>query len=406
MKRFLSVVWLAMFLVALLPINALAGTPNQIQCAINNSCRYDTNAQCLISGPAGSGPLFGPRFPKVSDTKELATRIEDFIQKTVPGSPFKGLGSQIVELGQKYDVNPAFEVADANAETSLGTTGSGRAPQYDVNGIGVYGGKAGSNYPNVLAGTEGFFKLISSGTYLGPPANLTTIAQIEKIYSQAYERKTLNDLDGMHKILDGITTDSSSPSIAPVSSCADGTTTAGALGWDLGVGPHAMVSYDQGDVRWANHPYGTGKSPLSDSGCGPTAVAMVVATLTGDHSVTPVTIADKYGDKYHVAAGSSHALFPAAGQDYGLKVTSLGTDLGAAANIIRQGGLVIVTVSSGHFTLNGHIMVIRAITPDGTGFYLADPNGDGRNNDSENTAFTSSFLLGQGNLTSLWGFTK
>jgi hypothetical protein len=187
----------------------------------------------------------------------------------------------------------------------------------------------------------------------------------------------------------------------PGSACTSGDI----LGWTLS-GSCQMVSYDQGDSRWANVPYGDGKSPIADSGCGPTSLAMVGATLLNNTAITPETVAIKYGNQYHIAEGTSWGLFPVYAADNNLGFKDLGTDLNAAAGIIRSGGLVVISVDPGYFTSAGHLMVIRAVNPDGTLFYLADPNGDGVHGDSETRGFSADFLRSQGSMKHLWGYTK
>lgn len=178
------------------------------------------------------------------------------------------------------------------------------------------------------------------------------------------------------------------------------------IGWQF-EGACKMISYDQGDPKWANIPYGAGKTVISESGCGPTSLAMVGATLLNNSAITPETVATKYGDAYHDPnVGTSWSLFPRYAQDTGLRYSDLGTDFSAAAEILRAGGLVVISVDPGHFTGNGHLMVIRATNPSGTEFYLADPNGDGINNDSETRSFTADFLRTEGGMKHLWGYAK
>lgn len=177
------------------------------------------------------------------------------------------------------------------------------------------------------------------------------------------------------------------------------------LGWQLS-GECKMVSYDQTDTLWANHPYGSGKSPLANSGCGPTSLAMIAATLLRDSSITPVVVGDRYGDQYHIKGGSSWGLFPVFASDYNLRFTDLGTNLDGAAEIVRNGGLVVISADPGYFTNTGHLMVIRAVSQDGTEFYLTDPNGDGLKNDSETRSFTANFLRSSGAMKHLWGYSK
>jgi hypothetical protein len=188
---------------------------------------------------------------------------------------------------------------------------------------------------------------------------------------------------------------------------SDSEGTPGANGWEL-QGPNAMVYYGQCDPKWANVAYGTGKSSICEGGCGITSMAMVVATLSSEgKNETPETLAKKYGDVYHTSDGTSWALWPVAARDYGLQEQSLGTDLNKAADIVKAGGLVIISVDPGEFTSGGHIMVIRAVTDDGK-FLLADPNNAGSpaSNDTNKTPYSADFLRTQGSLKGLWSFTK
>src|SRR5436190_11152966 len=161
----------------------------------------------------------------------------------------------------------------------------------------------------------------------------------------------------MHKILDGIALADGSASQSPPTSFPQGSTTvsqcqgssnyqAGANGYDLS-GPNAMAHFYQCDAKWANHPYGKGKSSICEGGCGITSLAMVVDTLSGANE-TPLTLADKYGDRYHGSDGTDWSLWPVAAKDFGLNEQDIGVDLDKAASIIRQGGLVIMSVNAGY----------------------------------------------------------
>ncbi len=412
MKRLLAIIVTIGLVTTLLPQATFAASSQQKLCALYDACWYDAGSTCLISGPGGSGPLYGPAFPKVGDTKDLVSRITDFIKNSYPDTGMLANVNDMVSLGEKYNVNPALLVAVAAKETGMGTDGGiGDPPQHNF--WGARGsGDSWQSFPTYKASIEEYYQnLRTNSAYAAAWAKGNTASVDDIIYVASPPSE--NDTGGyvkqvhemMQKMLGGVSTDGSRNDIAPVSSCGAGSTSAGALGWDLS-GAHAMVSYNQGDTQWAGLPYGAGKTSIGSSGCGPTSMAMIAATLTGDHSITPKTIADRYGASYHVSEGTSWGVFPVFGADYGLKMTDLGTNLQAAANIIRQGGLVIISVDPGYFTGGGHLMVIRAVSADGSGFYLADPNGNGRHGDSETRAFTAEFLAGDGNLKNLWGYTK
>ena len=162
-----------------------------------------------------------------------------------------------------------------------------------------------------------------------------------------------------------------------------------------------MAHFYQCDPKWKNSLYGSWS--ICDNGCGITSVAMVVDTLK-NLNFTPDYYATKYGS-YDTQGGSSWNLFPAVEKDYGLKEADLGTDLTSAADYIRTGGLVIISVRAGAFTTGGHLMVIRAIDASGN-FYLANPGAYFDANSTETTGYSASYLTNQGALYHLFGFKK
>lgn len=178
--------------------------------------------------------------------------------------------------------------------------------------------------------------------------------------------------------------------------------TAAANGWDL-EGDHAMVSYNQGDPRWAGKPYGS--STIGPAGCGPTSVAMVLATLT-KRGFTPESVARRYRRFYVPGAGSSWGLFTTAFQENGLTSRNLGTNIEGLRDTIRKGGLGIISVDPGHFTGAGHIMVIRGMNEDGTKWFINDPNGKGKRGDSETKSFSTEFLRSTGAMKNIWAISK
>lgn len=179
--------------------------------------------------------------------------------------------------------------------------------------------------------------------------------------------------------------------------CDSSTTSGGPtpFGWEL----KDIVFYSQCDPKWANKPYGS-SGTICTSGCGLTSVTIAVATLTGNKDITPAVLAIKYASYHIPGSGTSWALLQRAADDYGLKNKDIGTDFGAAKEILKKGGLILAAFGSGAFTSQGHFMVIRAFDAEGK-FYIADPY-----NGNHNGGYTTSYIMSQGNLTNMWGYTK
>jgi hypothetical protein len=372
---------------------------------------FSEDDPCKTGVPGGNGPLLGPAFPKVSDTALLAQRISDYIKSVKPNSGLVNNGEDFVKYGQQYNVNPVLLVAVGQRETQFGTDGGiGNPPKHNF-----WGNRSGSgwaSYPDYAAAIEGYFNnLRTNSAYakVWAKGDAATVDDIIYIASPPSENATAAYVEFVHSLMDKILGGldgggSSAEPAAQASSDCGNANTAGTYGWEL-TGANAMVSYDQTDPKWSNHPYGADKSSIGESGCGPTSLAMIAATLLGDNSITPVTIADRYGAQYH-QDGTVWSLMPVFARDYGLKYQDLGTNLQAAADVLKGGGLVLISVDPGYFTSQGHFMVLRAVTPDGTAFYINDPNGKGRHGDSETRSFTTDFLVNEGSMLHLWGYSK
>lgn len=171
--------------------------------------------------------------------------------------------------------------------------------------------------------------------------------------------------------------------------------TAGAYGWELD-GTNSMVYYDQNE--WIGN-YGIGT--IKECGCGPTSLAMIIATLTGDKSVNPQTMSDfYYANNGQIGKGKDGKLncgsnwnWSAVEGKYSVKVTDIGTDLSKAQETLASGKLVLFSWEGAPFTSGGHIMVMRKYTPDGN-IYIASSGGS-QNHDQSNQAWNESiFKLG------------
>ena len=144
------------------------------------------------------------------------------------------------------------------------------------------------------------------------------------------------------------------------------------------------VSYLQTDPRWRYNDYSTTgeKTTIGASGCGPTAMAMVLATWA-DKNVTPSTEcawAKANGYKAY-KSGTYYGYFEPAGKRYGLKVRQLSwtniygnasSKLHAEAKAaIDRGDLVIACMGKGNWTSSGHYVLVWEIQ--GNTIYINDP---------------------------------
>ena len=138
-------------------------------------------------------------------------------------------------------------------------------------------------------------------------------------------------------------------------------------------GNTAVVYYNQLDERWANIMYGT-SSTIGEAGCGPTSMAMVISTFTGE-AHDPVELAQWSAANGHRCEGngSYHSLIPQSAIAYGLTVEGAGKDDGQKiVDALTSGKLVVAIMAKGHFTTSGHFMVLRGVTSEGK-ILVADP---------------------------------
>lgn len=137
-----------------------------------------------------------------------------------------------------------------------------------------------------------------------------------------------------------------------------------------------VVYYNQLDERYAGKPYGT--DHIGSHGCGSTAMAIVVSSLT-DQTIDPVAIAEwSYRNGYWCRdSGSYHALIPAAARNWGLNVSGCSaSEPKRILDALAEGKLVVAIMSRGHFTKSGHFIVLRGVQ--NGKILVADPASYGR----------------------------
>ena len=144
------------------------------------------------------------------------------------------------------------------------------------------------------------------------------------------------------------------------------------------------TSYLQTDPRWANVDYSAKgeKTTIGKSGCGPTAMAMVLATWA-DKSVTPKTeCAWALAHGYKAPRqGTYYGYFAPAAKRFGLTCKMLnGASIYGKPNspyhahakaAVDRGDLVIACMGRGLWTSSGHFVLVWKIT--GNTIYINDP---------------------------------
>ncbi len=156
----------------------------------------------------------------------------------------------------------------------------------------------------------------------------------------------------------------------------------------------------QWDSRWGNCRYGNSDT-IASSGCGPTAFAMVTAALTGDTSVNPKVMAEWSAERGYCVAGvgTSWELFPAGARNWGFRCEELSVSSAQIADRLRQGKILIASMGKGHFTNQGHFIVLRGITDAGH-VLINDPNS----REKSKKAWSMSIIVGEAK--GVWAFGK
>lgn len=228
-------------LVLLLTPSLFAQSPSTYQ--LLSTPFYDprgTTSNTCLSGSYGSGPLFGPRFPAVSDVGDLANRIRTYIHEANTNSTLDGYANNFVQLGQKYNVNPVLVVAMAQKETSLGTAGYGSpGGGYNITNIRPNGSFA--RYINYPEGIEASYKNLAGDLYLGPPANFTSVAEIINRWAPPSDN---NDTSGYINFVQDVLKKVLSGAAASDTTSADSADTGGAACVSGGGTSAGIVSTD------------------------------------------------------------------------------------------------------------------------------------------------------------------
>ena len=133
----------------------------------------------------------------------------------------------------------------------------------------------------------------------------------------------------------------------------------------------------QSDSRWGNIPYtvnpGSGQT-ISSSGCGTTSMAMILRSF--GNNVTPVDTSKWSVDHGYrtTNSGTSWGFFNALGKEYNLNTKELPVSSESVATSLSEGKPLIASMKKGHFTKNGHFIVLSGADSEGN-IMVNDPAG-------------------------------
>lgn len=120
-----------------------------------------------------------------------------------------------------------------------------------------------------------------------------------------------------------------------------------------------LTYYSQHDARWADSLYG-GQDPITSYGCGPTVLAMLVTSFTGQTSL-PSDMADWAAAHNYWSAGSGtkHDFILEGAAAFGFHAESFQnyTKEGIISEL-KNGHILVALMGPGHFTTSGHFIIL------------------------------------------------
>lgn len=153
----------------------------------------------------------------------------------------------------------------------------------------------------------------------------------------------------------------------------------------------------QTDPDWANVRYA--ENSFSESGCGPTCMAMVYAALTGATDKDPAAMAALATDGGYAGPDGTAWLFMTEGaRTLGLNATEVPADEQSIRREIVAGRPIICSMGPGDFTTTGHFIVITDIDQN-SNLVVRDPNSP------ERTAKSWSFDTVLGQCRAIWSYS-
>ncbi|MFR6580989.1 MAG: C39 family peptidase [Ruminococcus sp.] len=131
----------------------------------------------------------------------------------------------------------------------------------------------------------------------------------------------------------------------------------------VGKGVKKVVYYNQGEDPWATMSYGA--STIKASGCGPTSLAIVISTLTGQTVTPEMTCAFSIANgEYIYGLGTCHSFPMNAAHHWGLNCERVGKDrMGDIVNALKDGKMVVEICEAYTITGSGsgHFIVLTVL---------------------------------------------
>ena len=135
----------------------------------------------------------------------------------------------------------------------------------------------------------------------------------------------------------------------------------------VGKGVKKVVYFNQGEEPWGSMPYGT--STIGAAGCGPTSMAIIISTLTGQIVNPQMTCAYSISNGEYVSGvGTAHSFPTNAAHHWGLTSERVGKDrMDHVVQSLKEGKMVIEICEAYTITGSGsgHFIVLTGVTRDG-----------------------------------------
>lgn len=168
------------------------------------------------------------------------------------------------------------------------------------------------------------------------------------------------------------------------------------------VSGEGCIFYCQGGGEpWAGKKYGNRSScnTYAFSACGPTSLAMVIANLTGDSSVTPTVMGDiaiKTGARNKECTGGTNGnVLIQSVKDYGLHYEAISFTESSINKALSEGKVIYLSGKGrSPFSDNGHYIAIRGKTADGKWLLFNSAGGCKKGHwNSSKKAYDPSYII-------------